>query len=265
VKDKQASLRLEEMTFPEVLQAMEADLPIILPVGSIEQHGPHLPLGVDAYTVQDVARRVGALYPAVVAPPLFYGGFSRPRTGGGRQFPGSTGLPDRTLELVTKNILEDWFRQGFRTAVALNGHYENYAPLLSGIELATEPHLETHKALLLNWWAPLTHEETVALFGDAVEDPDTEHASIVETSVMEAIAPQLVRSQFKTDGRAQRKVSYEIFPPPADIIWKHGIGSTAVGSSPEAGEKYLQLAAERIAGILVFEFGAPSSSRGHDG
>ncbi len=46
---------------------------VIIPVGSLEEHGPHLPLGTDAFHALELARRVARICPVLIAPPLFYG------------------------------------------------------------------------------------------------------------------------------------------------------------------------------------------------
>jgi len=83
-------LVLETMTSPEVGGCIAAGVPLVLPVGAIEQHGPHLPLGTDGFIPYELAKRVATGRRVIVAPPMFYGAYSRPRTGGGRHFPGSS-------------------------------------------------------------------------------------------------------------------------------------------------------------------------------
>ena len=134
---------LETMTSPEVGEAIEANVPLLLPVGAVEQHGPHLPLGTDGFIPHELAKRVAAAGRAIVAPPIFYGAWSRPRTGGGRHFPGSVGLPGQTLEAVVSGLVADWMRQGFRRVAVLNGHFENSWTLLEAVERAIEPYTAT--------------------------------------------------------------------------------------------------------------------------
>ncbi len=80
---------IAEMTWTEYDRRVRETNPVvILPVGSLEQHGPHTPLATDtmipaAISSKTVAARIGAL----VAPPIAYGYKSQPRTGGGNHFP----------------------------------------------------------------------------------------------------------------------------------------------------------------------------------
>jgi creatinine amidohydrolase len=248
-------MRLEHMTWPEVREEIDAGTPIVLPVGAVEQHGPHLPLGTDAFIPHSLALRVGAARRVIVAPPILYGAYSRPRTGGGRHFPGSVGLPGRTLERVVSDLVGDWMRQGFRKVVVLNGHWENAWTLLEGIEQAVEPYRESHKALLVHWWDQVRDEDVRAIFGDVFPGWQAEHASITETSMMEVLAPELVRTDLKAEGGAKRVVTYDIFPPPEDILWPNGVGFSAVPASAAFGERLVDLLVERIGGIVDAELG----------
>jgi creatinine amidohydrolase len=247
-------MRLERMTWPEVRTEIEAGTPIVLPVGAIEQHGPHLPLGTDGFIPEHIAAAVADLRRLIVAPPLFYGAYSRPRSGGGRHFPGSVGLPGRVLEQVVRHLVEDWLRQGFRKVVVLNGHFENAWTLLEGVEQAIEAYRDTSKVLLVNWWDQVDADDVRRIFGDTFPGWATEHASITETSMLEAFAPDLVRTEHKADGGAKRLVSYDIFPPPEDILWPNGIGYSAVSANAATGKELTTLLTERLTAILDTEF-----------
>ena len=248
-------MRLERMTWPEVGDEIGAGTPIALPVGAVEQHGPHLPLGTDAFIPHHLALRVAETRRLVVAPPILYGAYSRPRTGGGRHFPGSVGLPGRTLERVVADLVEDWMRQGFRRVMVLNGHFENAWTLLEAVERAIEPYGETHKAVLVHWWDQVHDDDVRAIFGDGFPGWESEHASITETSMMEVFEPDLVRTQLKAEGGAKRLVTYDIFPPPEDILWPNGVGFSAVPASAEFGGRLVDLLVERIGGIVDSELG----------
>lgn len=248
-------MRLEHMTWLEVRDEIEAATPIVLPVGAMEQHGPHLPLGTDAIIPHHLALRVAATRRLIVAPPILYGAYSRPRTGGGRHFPGSVGLPGRTLERVVGDLVRDWMRQGFRRVLVLNGHWENAWTVLEGIEQAVEPYVRTHKAVLVHWWDQVRDEDVGAIFGDVFPGWEAEHASITETSMMEVLAPELVRTDLKAEGGAKRLVTYDIFPPPEDILWPNGVGFSAVPASAAFGARLVDLLVERIGGIVDTELG----------
>jgi creatinine amidohydrolase len=254
-------MRLERMTWPDVQAEIEAGTPIVLPVGAIEQHGPHLPLGTDGFIPEYLAAETAARRRLIVAPPLFYGAYSRPRSGGGRHFPGSVGLPGRVLEQVVHFLVEDWLRQGFRKVIVLNGHFENAWTLLEGVEQAIEGDTATSKVLLVNWWDQVGPADIEQIFGDTFPGWETEHASITETSMLESFAPDLVRTERKAPGGAQRLVSYDIFPPPDDILWPNGIGFSASGANAATGKALTSLLIDRLTTIIDDEF-APDDRQG---
>jgi creatinine amidohydrolase len=260
MESQAAPRRLEEMTWLEVRAEIEAGTPIVLPVGAIEQHGPHLPLGTDGFIPRHIAEEVAARRRLIVAPTMFYGAYSRPRSGGGRHFPGSTGLPGRVLEQVVRFVVDDFLHQGFRKVVILNGHFENAWTLLEGAEQASEPYHQTSKVLLVNWWDQVSDDDVRNIFGDTFPGWATEHASITETSMLEAFAPELVRTDNKQAGGAERLVSYDIFPAPADILWPNGIGYSAEGATPQIGKSLTGLLIERLTAILDHEFGEGQGS-----
>jgi creatinine amidohydrolase len=246
---------LADLTYPEVEALARDDAVVLWGLGVIEEHGPHLPLGTDAIIPHHLALRVAATRRLIVAPPILYGAYSRPRTGGGRHFPGSVGLPGRTLERVVGDLVRDWMRQGFRRVLVLNGHWENAWTVLEGIEQAVEPYVRTHKAVLVHWWDQVRDEDVGAIFGDVFPGWEAEHASIAETSMMEVLAPELVRTDLKAEGGAKRLVTYDIFPPPEDILWPNGVGFSAVPASAAFGARLVDLLVERIGGIVDTELG----------
>jgi creatinine amidohydrolase len=247
-------LRLEQMTWLEVRAEIEAGTPIVLPVGAIEQHGPHLPLGTDTFIPQHIATETAERRKLIVAPPMYYGAYSRPRSGGGRHFPGSTGLPGRVLEQVVRFVVEDFLRQGFRRVVILNGHFENAWTLLEAAEQASEAYHDTSKVLLINWWDQVGPDDVQRIFGDGFPGWATEHASVTETSMLEAFAPELVRTERKAAGGAERVITYDIFPAPEDILWPNGIGFSALEANPETGKALIGLLIDRVTAILAREF-----------
>ena len=246
--------QLLNMTWPEVKAEIEAGTPIVLPVGAIEQHGPHLPLGTDSFIPLHLAKETAARHRMVVAPPLMYAAWSRPRSGGGRHFPGSVGLPGRVLEQVIRHVVEDWLRQGFRRVFVLNGHFENAWSVLEGIEQAVEDYRDNSRVLLVNWWEQVGQDDVTRIFGDSFPGWETEHASITETAMLEAFAPEQVRTDLKADGGAERKVSYDIFPAPPDILWPNGIGFSALPANPEVGKALLDMLVAKLAAIADREF-----------
>jgi hypothetical protein len=110
--------------------------PIFLPVGALEQHGPHLPLGTDALLATAIAAGAAAASGGIVAPALSYGYKSQPKCGGGQHFCGTTSLDAATLIGQVRDVIREFVRHGVERLVLVNGHYENQWFMIEGIDLA---------------------------------------------------------------------------------------------------------------------------------
>jgi creatinine amidohydrolase/Fe(II)-dependent formamide hydrolase-like protein len=113
---------MNELSWVDYQARMANDKPpILLPVGALEQHGPHLPLGTDgllsAAVAADAAARVGGL----VAPTLSYGYKSQPKCGGGQHFCGTTSVDAATLIGSVRDAVREFARHGVTKLVILDG------------------------------------------------------------------------------------------------------------------------------------------------
>src|SRR3712207_6089766 len=81
------SLFLAELSWPEFREKAAANVPVFLPLGATEQHGPHLAMNVDVVLPTAVCERVARKVGGLVPPTIPYGYKSRPRSGGGEAFP----------------------------------------------------------------------------------------------------------------------------------------------------------------------------------
>jgi creatinine amidohydrolase len=237
---------VEHMTWEEYRDEVTRRI-IILPVGSLEQHGPHLPLNVDVVIPTSLAKMVSEELGAMVLPPIAYGYKSHPTSGGGQLFPGTTSLDGTTLINLTLDILRETYRHGGRRFLILNGHYENLAFVNEAVELFVRE-VDDAKVVTLCWWDQVTDELVDELFAEAgFPGWDTEHAAITETSLMQYFAPELVREDKIIDDQSERKPTYSIFPPPGDIVPKSGVLYKATYASREKGEKL----AKQVVGTIV--------------
>ena len=248
--------------------------PVIVATGAIEQHGPHLPLGVDAYISTGVSQRVAlALRPdaAVVAPALAYGYKSVPCMGGG-PFPGTLGLDASTLVATLRDIVRELARDGVRRVIVLVGHFENQMFAVEGVNLALRDAVAAGvdglEIMRLEYW-DFIHAETLAkVFPGDFPGVQLEHAAVMETSMMLALKPGLVDVDAipgagrQPADRAAAFPSYTIEPAAKRAEWApaSGVLSPALGASAQKGEWLL---GDHVAGIVAAiqaewpEFAAP--------
>ena len=226
---------------------------IILPVGSLEQHGPHLPMNVDVVIPKNLATMTAEQVESLVLPPIAYGYKSHPTSGGGQLFPGTTSLDGTTLINLTLDILRETYRHGGRRFLMLNGHYENVSFLTEAVELFIRE-ADAARVVILSWWDQVSDEMVDELFREAgFPGWDTEHAAITETSLMLYFSPELVREEKIIDDQSERKPTYSIFPPPDDIIPKSGVLYKATYASREKGEELAKHVVDKIVKIVSDE------------
>jgi creatinine amidohydrolase len=229
----EGGMLVEHMTWEEYRDEVVRRI-IILPVGSLEQHGPHLPLNVDVVISTGLARMVCEELDAMVLPPISYGYKAQ---AGGQLFPGTTSLDGTTLIKLTLDVLRETYRHGGRRFLVLNGHYENTAFVTEAVELLGRA-VSDATVVILSWWDQVSDGMIDELFAEAgFPGWELEHAAVTETSLVQYFAPELVREDRILDDQSERTPTYSIFPPPDDIIPKSGVPYKATYASREKGEK----------------------------
>lgn len=252
------SVFLAELTWPEAAAKIAAGAPVLLPLGATEQHGHHMALNVDVVIPTAICERVARAVGGLVAPTVPYGNRSQPRSGGGPAFPGTINLSAHTFSLVVRDIIVELYRQNVRRIVVLNGHYENIWPSVEGIELALDAigsdKVDSLTILRMDHWEFARPETISRIFPDGYPGIELEHASVIETSMMLAIRPDLVDlDRALHDGPAQFR-PYDRFPKPPTEVPPSGVLSMTEGSSAEKGEWLLADSVGRMIDIINEEF-----------
>ncbi len=233
----------EDLRLPEFEAWCGQHRTVILPVGSLEEHGPHLPLGTDTFHALEVARRAAQLRPVLLAPPLFYG-LCRST----REHPGTVSISGDTLRGLVTDLGREFFRQGLRHLVIMSGHAggTHMAALVEAGEtlLAELPELQVAVVNLLDLL-----REVVAARPELVQTKGDSHAGEVETALMLAAYPQLVvgsapaeRPTFPKYVLVRNKRRY----------WPGGVWGNPGAATAEQGETILQAEAERLVEVLDF-------------
>jgi len=127
--EKKVKNYLPHMTWPEVEEALKRTDVVIIPVGSIEQHAKHLPLGTDSYGAIEISKLIAQKAEAVVAP-VVLAGLSSHHLG----FPGTITLTPETFEAVVYETALSLIKHGFRKILLYNGHGGNTASVARIIE-----------------------------------------------------------------------------------------------------------------------------------
>jgi creatinine amidohydrolase len=170
-------LVLQEMTWTDVADYLKTCDMVIIPIGSTEQHGPHLPLGTDCYIATNMAKMISARTGVVVAP-VVLSGYSVYHSG----FSGTLSLKPETMEQVLFETAEMLIEHGFRRIMFLNGHGGN--TIVQSKTIHRINHNTEAMALALGDYARGEPEPQ--------QDWFDQHAGVGETSVMLFLEPELV-------------------------------------------------------------------------
>ncbi|MFB6068353.1 MAG: creatininase family protein [Halobacterium sp.] len=183
------SVLLEEMAWPEVESALSAGThTAIVAVGSLEQHGPHLPLNMDTLDGDELARRIASELGDALAAPTIRPGCS----GHHMDFPGTITVPPETLMDVIRSYCRSLDEHGFEYVVLVPTHGGNFGPVET---VAPDVAREIDAAVL-----PLADlDEHMQLLNEGLSeagveyDQDVIHAGAAETAMVLAIDDDLVR------------------------------------------------------------------------
>ena len=226
----------EELTWKDVDKLTKTMKMAIIPTAACEQHGPHLPLAVDAIDCYEVAKRVSAKTGVPVVPALIYG-----CSQSHGKFPGTLSLRPETMMKVICEIAEWLYKSRIRKILILNGHMWNWGPIYSARENLRYD-LPDLQVRILNWW-----ETTPQTMDKLVEDcpvfPSYIHANISETACVLAARPDLVNMQEAVDEDDYKT----FFEYRMDEYSKSGVvGRGATRATAKLGEKLFAMVVDAL-------------------
>ena len=174
------TFELGRMSWKEIQAILPRNPVLLLPIGTVEQHGPHLPVNADNMVADFVARRAAEATEAYMVPAINYG--YSPLC---RDFPGTVSIRPETLTSVIRDVSQALFRQGFRRFIFVNNHGGNQP---SCEQVARE--LKAEHGLVIGNIYPWNLGYT--LMRDTYEDPAAVygHGGEPETSAMMGMFPE---------------------------------------------------------------------------
>lgn len=246
-----------DLTSPVLAAAIRRDPITVVPIGSVEQHGHHLPLGTDAFAAEAVARGAASRWtgerPLLLSPTLWTG-LSPHHMG----LAGSITLRTSTFVDLVEDVCSSLLHHGVRRIVLLNGHGGNAAAL--GVLLARlgEQGLPVERVVVVTYWDLVAHRTSE--FRES-RHGGTGHAGEFETSLMLATHDQLVNSDAAqvcypelpsdylstdlfTGGRVSRYV-------PFDRLSESGTLGDPSAASVEKGRRIMAACTEELHAFLT--------------
>jgi len=206
---------------------------VILPVGALEAHGPHLPLAADQLQAEATAEALAARTDAWVAPTLPYGVCI-----GARRFPGTLSVTPETLARLTEEVLGGFARLGIRRVLVLSGHAEavHMAALRAGADRAVS-RSPGFRVLVLS-------DYDFAYERRGIDAPDRDgHGGLIETSRVLHLRPELVGPE-RPIGR--RGGSPFAAGPPSLEEWPESVHGDTTGASAELGSRLQAYILDRL-------------------
>ena len=184
------TINYDELTWPDINDAVAAGKIPVIAVGSVEQHGPHLPLNTDwlgAHRVAEEAalRSNGKL---LVMPPVYYGYITH-----AMDYPGTITIHWQHLLEFCLDITKSLAYHGFKKMIVINGHGSN-APVLELVARRTNLETDT-QCVLINWWNLLAVDPASVQKWREASFPSGAHADEVETAFMLYLMPERVKME----------------------------------------------------------------------
>jgi creatinine amidohydrolase len=236
--------RWDELTASDWPKALErSSRTCILPIGILEKHGPHAPIGSDLIQVREWAARVTKKEYAVVFPDYFYGQINE-----AKHQPGAFALPERVVWDLLESTCDEIARNGFNKIIIINGHGGN--PEL--LQYFIQTRLEKRRDYAVYFFRP----DADSAFTRQMErlhrsDPAGDmHAGERETSVLLYLRPELVKmdSAANESGANQQRLS---IPNIYTAIWWYAdFPNHYAGEGAKATRALGQLVTEHIIGAL---------------
>jgi creatinine amidohydrolase len=181
-------MKWEELTSPQFARAVEGSGGVcLLPLGVIERHGEHMPLGTDLFVAREIACRAAAIEPAIVFPAYFFTQIFE-----ARHTPGTVGIDGRVMYDLLQATCDEIARNGLKKIILVNGHGGNRYFLPHFIMLQLE-RPKDYVVYLPTEQAWMADEEFAKGWQQMMEGTvRDEHAGESETSMGLALFPELI-------------------------------------------------------------------------
>jgi len=233
----------KEMNREEFAAAMKGSPVVILPIGSMEEHGTHLPLGSDTFEIDFVINRISEKLDCVVLPTLNYG-----NCGSTYNFPGTISVSFDSLRAFITDILKEVIRHGGRRILAISGHAgtDHMAAMRMAAKSIVKDYPDAKIMVMSDYDLVPDYK------GGNIPSWDG-HAGKAETSRMLNIRPDISK-RGKTATRAKYR-EFMVLPDP-ESQFPTGVSGDPRSASAELGKKIDDYILRRLLGLIEKNLGA---------
>ncbi|NGP46463.1 creatininase family protein [Bacillaceae bacterium SIJ1] len=214
----------------------------LLPVGAVEAHGAHLPLGTDNVLAEEMAKKLAERTPAYVLPTMPFG-----QVWSLKDFPGSLNVSNEALIAILTDLGESLYRQGFRIFAMINGHLGNGVALKEAARVLydTCPDLKVFYFFYpgMSQTVPTVRETTAA-------HSSYFHACEIETSFMLYLAKQHVDMTKAIDDTPNIPATADVTPTPWQAFTSTAVLGDATLAHADKGKVVIDHALEQMTTML---------------
>jgi creatinine amidohydrolase len=244
-----ADLRIqyEELTAPDFVRAVEkSGGTAVIPLGILEKHGPHLPLGTDLLDARELALRAARKEYTIIFPPYYFGQIFE-----ARQQPGTVAYSQRLMWDVLQETCDELARNGIKKIILVNGHGGN----TNFLSYFCQAQLAARKDYAVFLFQSARDPEIDAQIKKLRKTTFEMHAGEMETSTVLAHRPDLVRlDQAKSQSGEDQKGLVDLKNAYTGIWWfgrfpNHYAGDGSAGSK-ELGDLSLNSQADQLARMI---------------
>lgn len=228
-------MKFEELTTLDVEKYLETRNAVFIPVGSLEQHGAHLPLGTDALLVGYIVDQVSDLTNIPVLPVISYGSCFN-----SSDHAGTVSIPTRVLYDLVRGIVLSLYSQGFRRFFLFSGQAEQ-SQLVTLRELA-EDFMKSQQDAFFH--LVCTYQVNQITAGPLIDVSREFHAGAIETSLMLYLRPDLVNSAKYRAGK--RNIPEFEIPRDKKKYWESGVYGNPAAASEEIGRQVFEKTVEYL-------------------
>lgn len=213
----------------------------ILPVGATEQHGPHMGCGMDAVLADKLCAAVAERTGVPMLPAVSYGC----SLGHSRRWPGTLALQPATLMALVKEIGEGAYHSGVLRLFIVNAHVTNAAPLRCALEMLRAAHDDLMVALINS--AEISARVREVHFADAADW----HANDAETSLMLALAPELVRPELMAEADDPDRTHDLVFAHPVNHTSLNGVTGSPSRATAANGKLWFEWMVQDLSVLIA--------------
>jgi len=229
---------LEEMTWDEVELLSGAGATVVVPVGTVEQHGLHLPLGTDTHIIYETLKRLPEEHNIVIAPPIWYA-YCSPTD---PKYAGHITVTPDILYVYLLHVCTGLVSSGFRCVMIVFDHWPNSeaSKLVAQNIINASPHV---RVAVVNLWVLVW--DALAAFNDPGY-----HADSRETSLVSELRPDLLRPNGMMDDLPELSIGYDLWPKPSECRTRSGVRGLPSLMSRRRGTNLADTARTRLLTVI---------------